>query len=79
MLHVLCSPSSSRMHSSAARQPWRRRGAALAAAAQPPEIDLDALLGGLEAPEIEADLAALQAEQVSACNPQQAASLAAGA
>lgn len=35
-------------------------------ASQPPNIDLDALLGELEAPEIDADLATLQTEQVGA-------------
>lgn len=62
------SPSGhARSRSSAAQQPRRRGDAVLSvAAAQPPNIDLDALLGELEAPEIDADLASLQAEQVGA-------------
>ncbi|PRW61168.1 glycine cleavage system T [Chlorella sorokiniana] len=49
--------------SGAVQQPLRRGHVLIAAAAQPPNIDLDALLGELEAPEIDADLATLQAEQ----------------
>ena len=58
--------STTASRSSAAQLPRRRRNARIAAASQPPNIDLDALLGELEAPEIDADLATLQAEQVGA-------------
>lgn len=60
------SSSSTASRSTATQLPRWRRDARIAAASQPPNIDLDALLGELQAPEIDADLATLQAEQVRA-------------